>query len=118
MSDLTKGEVVFTVDGESYTLKPSLKAFSQLSANGADYGGVMLKIMQNNAEEMVRVIKLGLNWGDAESLKAKDLVFRAGMKALHDPLTDYVFRLFNGGKSAKEVAAEAQEEASRPSDAA
>lgn len=111
MSDLTKGEVAIKINGEEYTLKPSLNAFTQLSAGGADYSGVMVSILRNDVTVMARVIRLGLGWNDREAKAIPDMIFKSGVKSLHDPLTDFVFRLFNGGKSSQEVQEEAAEEA-------
>ncbi|HYH39923.1 MAG TPA: hypothetical protein VD860_17005 [Azospirillum sp.] len=107
MSDLNKGEVAFTVDGAEYTLRPSLNAFNRLASGFDNYVKIVEKIATMHAPTMGLVLKLGLGWNDTQAKKLPDLMFRAGIPALIDPLSDYVFRLFNGGKSVDEINAEA-----------
>jgi len=103
---LNKGEVAFTVEGTTYTLVPSLTAFSQLSNEYSNYQDLLRKLASNNVPAIARVIRLGLGWNDQQSKKLPELMMRAGLAPLVEATSDYAFRLFNGGKSADEVLAE------------
>ncbi|WP_207479576.1 hypothetical protein [Arenibaculum pallidiluteum] len=106
MSKIAKGEVAVTLDGTEYTLKPSLNAFSQLGSRYDNHGALLGKVGCGNVPAIVMVLRLGLGWGDKDAKKLPDLVFKTGIPSLIDPVTDYVWRLFNAGKSFEESIAE------------
>jgi hypothetical protein len=106
MSNLARGEVAVTLAGTPRTLKPSLNAFSQLGARYDNYGVLMAKIATGNVPAIVMVLRVGLGLNDAGAKELPALVMKTGVTTLIDPLTDYVFRLFNNGKTAEEVQAE------------
>lgn len=106
MSKLTKGEVSITLAGTEYTLRPTLQAFSVIGSKYESYGHLLGKIAAGNVPAMVFTLRYGLGWGDAQAKKLPELVMQTGVSGLVDPLTDFVYRLFNGGKSADEVMAD------------
>lgn len=103
MSKITRGEVVITLDGTEHTLRPSLQAFSHLGSRYENHGVLLGLVFAGNVPAMINVLRQGLGWGDKEAKKLPELIFASGVPTLVEPLGDYVFRLFNGGKSADEV---------------
>lgn len=106
MSNLNKGEVAITLAGTEHTMKPSLKAFSTLSAKFETYGELLNKIAAGNVVAMAVVIRAGLDLNDAQSKSIPERLFRSGIESLKEPLLDFVFRLFNDGKSPDDLANE------------
>lgn len=106
MSKLNKGEVAIVLDGTDYTLKPSLSAFSALGSRFESYGELLTKIAAGNVPAIVLVLRHGLGFNDAQTKRLPDMVFRTGIAAVSEALTDYVFRLFNSGKGVDEVTAD------------
>ena len=106
MSKLTKGEVRITLDGEERTLKPTLQAFTTLSARYDNYGQLLGKIASGNVPAIIFTLRQGLGYNDQQAKKLPDQIFKTGVSSLIDPLSDFVYRLYNNGKSADEVMAE------------
>lgn len=106
---ISKGDVSFTVDGTTYTLKPLLHAFSQLSVKYPNYAVCLRELASNNVMTIITVLGLGLGYKDKERKTLPALVMRAGVPALADPCADYVFRLFNAGKSIADLENEQQQ---------
>ncbi|MBI1207507.1 MAG: hypothetical protein GC191_09505 [Azospirillum sp.] len=110
MNELTKGEVVITLDGQEVTLKPSLGAFTVLSSRYETYGELLRLLAAGNVPAIIQVLRQGLGLTDAQAKRLPNQLFSTGVSDLIDPVSDYVFRLFNAGKSPAEVMA-AQAEA-------
>lgn len=106
MSKLNKGEVSIVLGGTEHTLKPSLSAFSTLGSRFESWSELLGKIAAGNIPAMIVVLRYGLGFNDAQSKKLPDLVFSTGISNLTEPLSDYVYRLFNSGKGVEEVIAE------------
>jgi len=106
MSQITKGEVVLTLADAEYTLTPSLNAFSRLSAVHKNHNALLEKVREGDVMTILSVIRLGLGWDDKAAKKLPDLIFKTGVGSLIEPTWDYVFRLFNGGKTLDEVLAD------------
>lgn len=105
-SKLTRGEVAITLDGVEHTLKPSLQAFSALSARYDNYGQLLGRIASGNVPAIIFTLRQGLGYNDQQAKKLPDVVFKTGISTITDPLSDFVYRLYNSGKSADEVMAE------------
>lgn len=102
MSKLTRGEVRVTLDGSEHTLTPSLQAFSQLAARYDNHNALLGLLFATNIPAIITVLRLGLGWNDKQAKALPEMVFKTGAPTLVEPLSDYVFRLFNAGKSADE----------------
>jgi hypothetical protein len=105
MSKLTRGEVAITLDGAELTLKPTLACFSKLAAQYDNYGELLSKIARGNVPAVIFVLRHGLGWGDKEAKGLAEKVMNTGIIDLTDPLSDFVFRLFNNGLSVDEMQA-------------
>lgn len=106
MSKLHQGEVAVILAGTEYTLKPSLQAFSVIASRYDSYGQLLSKIAAGSVPAILFTLRHGLGWGDQQAKKLPELVMKTGISGLADPLSDFVYRLFNGGKSVDEVMAQ------------
>ncbi|SMH29755.1 hypothetical protein [Azospirillum agricola] len=106
MSKLTKGEVTITLAGTDYTLKPTLQAFSVLGSRYGNHSALLGKIFAGDVPTLTTVLRQGLGFNDQQAKKLPQMMFASGVPSLIEPVSNYVFRLFNGGKSAEEVLAE------------
>lgn len=100
---LAKGEVRFTVEGTEYVLRPTMAAFSQINHRYDDYADLIRRITRNDVGAIAFVLRQGLGYGDKEARTLPALIMKAGVSALIEPTTDFVFRMFNAGKSPDEV---------------
>lgn len=111
---LTTGEVEISLDGETRTLRPTLDAFAGIGAR-YDIGPLLEKLRVGNVATFLDVLRLGLGLSADEARELPAKLMRTGVLPLINPLSDYAFRLFNGGKSAAEIAAEPEvKEGARP----
>lgn len=106
MSTINKGEVAVILDGTERTLKPSLQAYNALGSRFESQGELLGKIAAGNLPAIIIVIRFGLGMSDAEAKKLPELVMKTGLYSLREPVSEFVFKLFNGGKSAEEVISE------------
>lgn len=118
MQNPRKGCVPFTVAGTEYTLKPSLSAFAALALAYPNHLDIIRRISGNDAPTMIAVLAAARVIPGARPTELLDLLFRAGPSNLAAPLMDYVFRLFNAGRSADEINGAAETPPSAPSDRA
>lgn len=107
---LNKGEVDIVLAGETRTLKPTLEAFQQIGAGGA-YRDLLPRITRCDLGTIAFVIRHGLGLTNEEAKKLPQQIFDTGLPKLAAPVAEFVFRLFNAGKSPEEVEAEAAKEA-------
>lgn len=117
MSKLTRGEVRVTLDGTEHTLTPSLQAFSALAARYGNHNDLLRRLFECDVQTMVVVLRQGLGYNDKQAKALPELVFKTGAPTLVEGLSDYVFRLFNGGKSADEWLAEQNASKTEPAKA-
>jgi len=111
---LTTGEVEITLDGEARTLRPTLDAFAGIGSRH-DIGPLLEKLRAGNVPTFLDVLRLGLDLSADETRDLPAKLMRTGVLPLINPLSDYAFRLFNGGKSAAELVTEtAPKDAPRP----
>lgn len=106
MSTITKGHVPVILAGTEYVLKPTLQAFSQLSNRYENPQALLNKIGEGNIAAMIFTLRVGLGWTDAQAKELPELVMLTGQDTLREPVSNYVFRLFHGGKSIDEFLAE------------
>ena len=105
MLTLHKGEVTVTLAGAEHTLRPTLDAFATIAGLGP-YLGTLRKLGEMDVPTMILVLRLGLGWPEARSREVTKLVFETGVHPLNQRLRDFVFAMFNAGKSAEDVLAE------------
>lgn len=103
---ITKGEVAITLAGEELTLTPSLSAFSTLSVRYSNYGQLLNLIAEGNVPALVFTLRHALGWGDKQAKTLPTKVMMTGVHKVSEPLAEFVYRLFNAGKSMEEVMAE------------
>ncbi|WP_044561473.1 hypothetical protein [Azospirillum sp. B4] len=106
MSDLNRGEVSITLDGQDLVLKPSLGAFNVLSSKYKNYTELTLYILNNQVPDIITTLRHGLGYTDTQAKDLAGMVLRTGLDKITIPLSDYVFRLFNGGRSLDDIKAE------------
>jgi hypothetical protein len=107
---LNRGEVQIILAGETRTLKPSLQAFQNIGSVGA-YRDLLPRVTRCDLSAIAFVIRNGLGLTDDQARKLPEQLFETGLPKLAAPVAEYLFRLFNAGKSPEEVEAEAAAEA-------
>lgn len=95
---LGAGNVTITLDGDEYTLKPTLHAIKTLSANYEGLAGCLRRLQTMDFNAYVNVINIGTG---AKGQAAKDMeasIFRTPVGDMVGPLVEYVAVLMNGGR--------------------
>lgn len=99
MSKLNAGEVEITLNGETLTLKPTIRAITTASRQ---FGGLMKAVEALRAgdlDAMAALISLGLGLQDKDARKMPDRVAENGITdGLVVALINFVGILSNGGK--------------------
>lgn len=106
---LNRGEVEIVLDGKPHILKPTLQAFQNI-ATAAGYRDLLHKVERCEVGAIAFIILQGLGMKNDEAPKLSEAIFKTGIVKLAGPVSEYLFRLFNGGKSPDEILAEAEAE--------
>ncbi|WP_109469193.1 hypothetical protein [Azospirillum sp. TSH58] len=114
---LTKGSVTFDLAGESVTLVPTVKAFNLLSSTVDSYSVHLQRLAVGHVDTIKTVLRAGLGLNDAQAKELSGKIMLTGVFAASNPCSDYVYRLFNAGKSMEEVQAEQQAKAAAKAEA-
>ena len=108
MTTIHDGLFPIELNGETITLKATLGAVRQLSAQYGGLSPVRDSIIKMDLAVMVAVIRYGAGLTDAEARGLDNRIFRHGMNnELLLALLRYVAALGNGGKPVDEEPAEA-----------
>ena len=96
------GEVEIELDGNKYTLRPSLGAAKKVNASGG-FQNVITKLLSYDMDYYVTVISAGLDKRPLSVMVAggpnlEEAIYKTGLHALVNPLALYVSNLANGGK--------------------
>lgn len=107
MSKITQGQITLTVinsddEEEELTLKPTLKAGTQISNRFGGYLPCIQALSKLDLQAAVYVVQLGIGAKDAEAKALPDKVFRAGIKEVAPKCMEFVRILMNGGKDDEE----------------
>lgn len=105
-SVLDKGNVTFQLAGEEVTLRPTVKAFNLLAGVADSYSVVLQRLAVGHVDTIKTVLRAGLGLNDAEVKELPLKIMMTGVFACTNPCSDFVYRLFNAGKSVEEVQAE------------
>jgi hypothetical protein len=99
MARLNEGDVEITLDGDQFTLRPTLRAMNQISSMGG-LAKVRQAIVDQDFSTVVSVVLYGANLaGKAEAKQIPDKVYANGLDAaLLVPLINFLAILANGGK--------------------
>ena len=108
---LTKGNVTFDLAGESVTLVPTVRAFNLLSSAADSYSALLQRLAVGHVDTIKTVLRAGLGLSDQQAKELSGKIMLTGVFAVSNPCSDYVYRLFNAGKSVKEVQEEQQAKA-------
>ncbi|WP_427023041.1 hypothetical protein ACP4J4_10390 [Aureimonas ureilytica] len=100
-------DVEITLGGETYNLRPTLKAANAVSRQYGGFVGAFNALQMLNLEVATFIVRTGTNMkkADGGSISTEDLndkVWRAGVGKLTAPLARYVAILQNGGKDPDE----------------
>lgn len=100
MADEDLNGVTFNLDGEEKQLKPTLRAALLLSRQPGGLLGVAQRISQFNMDDILLVIKFGMELTDpgAKHIKLDDKVYRTGLLRLAPVCNQFIDLLVNGGR--------------------
>lgn len=113
MKPTNPGEVAISVNGRSYLLESSLRAFRAVNAIGPGFTPVLQAVRNHDASTIAQVIMFGAGKTDAKEADGiEEAVFRGGIISLVDPVARYVIMLANGGKDPDADAGETAPDAS------
>lgn len=107
---LNRGEVEIVLDGEPLTLVPTLQCFQRLAAV-SPYRKTLEALEQGDIAAVLIVLQHGLALDDKAVKALPEKLFKTGAIPLRHRLYDFVFMLFNAGKSQDEVLAEINKDA-------
>lgn len=114
---LTKGQVTLELAGETVTLMPTVKAFNLLAGAADTYSTLLQRLAIGHVDTVKTVLRAGLGLNDTQVKELPGKIMQTGVIAVSNPCSDYVYRLFNAGKSVKEVQAEQQAKAAAKAEA-
>lgn len=103
---LDKGNVTFELAGEQVTLAPSVFAFNMLAGAADSYSTILQRLAIGHVETIKTVLRAGLKLKDADVKELPGKIMLTGVYPVSNPCSDYVYRLFNAGKSMEEMEAE------------
>lgn len=95
---LGAGNVTITLDGEDYTLKPSLRAAQTLSRQAGGLIAALEAVGRLDLDAMVSVIALGIGAEGAEAKALAEKVWRTGVADVSAPVTRFISIIANGGR--------------------
>lgn len=90
--------VELELGGETYQLKPSLKAANAVSRQFGGFLGAMQAISQSNLEAFFFIIKHGIGKTNTSTDDLNAAIWAAGVPNLIKPVMRYVSILQNGGR--------------------
>ena len=97
MSKLNNG-VDVVLDGETYTLKPSLKAATAICRQYGGYLGAMQAIASSDINAFLYIGQQGISKKSISSADLDEAIYGEGIGKLLDPFLRYLRILQNGGK--------------------
>ena len=97
MTSITTG-VEIELDGETHTLKPSLKAARTVSRIGNGFQGVYAGLVNSNFDVFAAVIKAGITSKNISTDDLDEAIYQTGLTKLLEPVARFVRLLQNGGK--------------------
>ena len=95
---LGAGNVDIELDGETYTLRPTLKAAQNISRAKGGIMAAVDAVGKFDFDTMVSVIALGIGAEGKEARDLPDKVWSTGMADLTGPVITYLSILANGGR--------------------
>jgi hypothetical protein len=95
---LGAGDVDIVLDGETVTLRPSLKAAQAISRGSGGIRGALRGVTELDLDMITSIIAVGLG---KKPVEVEDAVYRTGLPELVDGVTTYVAIIANGGRPAK-----------------
>jgi hypothetical protein len=95
---LGAGDVDIELDGETVTLRPSLRAAQAISRQNGGIRGALRGVTDLDFDIITSIIAVGLGRKPAE---VEDAVYRTGLPELVEGVTTFVAVIANGGKPAK-----------------
>ena len=97
MSKLVTG-VDVTLDGETYTLKPSLKAATSICRQFGGYLGAIQQLAGSDLNAFLFIARQAISTKTIASSDLDEAVYAAGVPTLMEPFMKYVRILQNGGR--------------------
>lgn len=99
MTTLGAGNVDLVLEGETVTLRPTLRAAQVLSKQSGGLMAAVQAVAKFDIEVMVSVIALGLSVTNPRDVNAlAEKVWATGMTELVEPVTNFLTILANGGR--------------------
>lgn len=96
---LGSGNVDIELDGETVTLRPTLKAAQNISRAKGGIMAAVEAVGKFEFDTLVSVIVLGLGVDGKEARDVAEKVYSTGMADLVAPVINYLSILANGGRS-------------------
>lgn len=96
--EIGAGDVVVTLDGETVTLRPSLKACTTLSRAQGGITGLVQKCLNYEFDTILSIIVAGLGMVGTGSKDLPERVYKTGLTELAAPCIRYLHIVANGGR--------------------
>jgi len=97
-AQLGAGNVEIELDGETVTLKPSLRAAQAISRQSGGISAAVAAVGRFDFDAIVSVVTLGLGASDAEAKAIPEKIFVTGLTDLVGPVTKFLTIIANGGR--------------------
>ena len=95
---LGAGDVEMELDGETVTLRPTLKAARAISSQAGGISGAVEAVGKLDLDAVIGIVTLGLGLTGQEAREIPEKVWRTGLTELVDPVLQYLMILANGGR--------------------
>jgi len=95
---LGAGNVEIEIGGNTFVLKPNLKAAQTISRQTGGIRAALTAVSSFDLDTITTVIALGLNWDSKAAAALPEMVYETGVGSLVAPVTKYLVILANGGR--------------------
>ncbi len=99
---LGAGNVEIAIGGNTFVLKPNLKAAQTISRQSGGIRAAIQSVSNFDIDVITSVVGLGLGWDAKAQTALPDMVYETGVGSLVVPVTRYLVILANGGRPAGE----------------
>jgi hypothetical protein len=104
MTSIGAGNVELTLDGQTVTLRPTLRAAQTLSKQSGGLMSAVQAVARLELEVITSVIAMGLNITTPREINdLAEKVWSTGVVDLVEPVTKYLTILANGGRSVEAI---------------
>ena len=99
---LGAGDVVIIIDGEEQTMRPTLRAATEISRMTGGISGAIQRCASFDVDVIVRIVTLGLNLTPNGAKALPEKLYRTGYSEITPTCIRFLGILLNGGRPPNE----------------